>query len=62
MQEIKKIVIIGPESTGKSTICTLLARSIIRCGAPNMRATIYCNMARNIHLIPWLILVKDNWA
>jgi NadR type nicotinamide-nucleotide adenylyltransferase len=26
MQEIKKVVIIGPESTGKSTICTLLAQ------------------------------------
>ncbi len=25
MQEIKKIVIIGPESTGKSTLCSLLA-------------------------------------
>ncbi len=26
MQEIKKIVVIGPESTGKSTLCTLLAQ------------------------------------
>lgn len=26
MQEIKKIVIIGPESTGKSTLCSLLAK------------------------------------
>ena len=26
MQKIKKIVIIGPESTGKSTLCTLLAQ------------------------------------
>jgi len=25
MQEIKKVVIIGPESTGKSTLCSLLA-------------------------------------
>lgn len=25
MQEIKKIVVIGPESTGKSTLCSLLA-------------------------------------
>jgi len=25
MQEVKKIVVIGPESTGKSTLCTLLA-------------------------------------
>ena len=27
MQEIKKIVIIGPESTGKSTLCQLLAKN-----------------------------------
>ncbi len=26
MQEIKKVVVIGPESTGKSTLCTLLAQ------------------------------------
>ena len=26
MQEIKKIVVIGPESTGKSTLCALLAQ------------------------------------
>ena len=26
MQEIKKIVLIGPESTGKSTLCSLLAQ------------------------------------
>ena len=26
MQEIKKIVVIGPESTGKSTLCSLLAK------------------------------------
>jgi nicotinamide riboside kinase len=26
MQEVKKVVIIGPESTGKSTLCELLAR------------------------------------
>ena len=26
MQEVKKIVIIGPESTGKSTLCKLLAK------------------------------------
>lgn len=26
MQEVKKIVIIGPESTGKSTLCSLLAK------------------------------------
>ena len=26
MQEIKKVVIIGPESTGKSTLCALLAK------------------------------------
>ena len=26
MQEIKKIVMIGPESTGKSTLCSLLAK------------------------------------
>ncbi len=26
MQEVKKVVIIGPESTGKSTLCKLLAR------------------------------------
>ncbi len=26
MQEIKKIVVIGPESTGKSTLCSLLAQ------------------------------------
>ena len=25
MQEIKKVVVIGPESTGKSTLCQLLA-------------------------------------
>ncbi len=34
MQEINKVVVIGPESTGKSTLCTLLAEHFITAWCP----------------------------
>ena len=51
MKSIQKIVVLGPESTGKSTLCAALAAHYQTLWTPNMQDNFYLNMEPSIPMM-----------
>jgi len=58
MQEVKKIVIIGPESTGKSTLCKLLAKHYEATWCPEFAREYLLTNGMNYSYDELLIIAK----
>jgi NadR type nicotinamide-nucleotide adenylyltransferase len=62
MKELKKIVIIGPESTGKSTLCRQLARHYDTVWCPEYAREYLIREGKDYNYDDLLQIAKGQWA